>query len=225
MLQREGEVPMQLPKESGSYGSLVRVAVYTSRLLRRSKYEALAADLIVGLTSVRRRGRIWEDSEDAVQGGLADRDGADDDLDDVGQEARLGVASTSVAAVREAPYTQIFPQGVGYYTAAPLDQEVTRYTELKQRLETHLPEANPIRVNAVPRIEMGIIEFTAATNTLTAAERDQVIARTELVHAIRSLRRQLEKTYGLLVADIGKIKAERYFPKVKSSKKDADDEG
>ena len=216
---------MQLPKESGSYVPLVRVAVYTSRRLRRSKHDALAADLIVGLTQVRRLGRAWEDSADTVQGSLADRDAADDGLDDVGQETRLGVASTGVAAVREAPYTQIFPHGVGYYTSAPLDQEVTRYTELKQRLEAHLSATNPIRLDAIPRIESGIAEFTAATTEVASAERDQAIARTELVHAARSLRRQLEKTYGLLVSEVGKAKAERYFPKVKSKKAEETGEG
>ena len=215
---------MQLPKESGSYVSLVRVAVYTSRRLKRSKHDALAADLILGLTTVRTLGRAWEDTEDDVQGGLADRDAADDGLDDVGQETRLGVASTSVAAVREAPYTQIFPHGIGYYTAAPVDQEVTRFTELKERLVTHLSATDPVRVNAVPRLEAGIAEYTNAASGLSAAERNQAAKRTELVHAIRSLRRQLEKTYGILLSEVGKAKAERYFPAVRPAKKEADGE-
>ena len=215
---------MQLPKETGSYVPLVRVAVYASRRLRRTKHDALAADLLVGLTTVRRLGRAWEDSEDAVQSGLAERDAADDGLDDVGQEARLMLASSSVTAVREEPYTLIFPDGIAYYTAAPLDQEVSRYTELKERLQAHLPETSPARVETLPRIDAGIAEFTRANDALDTAERNQSLARTQLVQAIRSLRRQLEKTYGLLVSEVGKAKAERYFPKVKASKKGTGEE-
>lgn len=209
---------MQLPKETGSYLPLVRAGLYVSRRMRRDGRESLATDLHTASITVRTAGRAWEDASDDVQLGLADRDACDDVLDLVAQESRLTLASTGISAAKEAPYTLIFPEGIGYYTAALLDQEVTRYSELKERLLAHLDATNPVRVGNVPRIEAGLADYVSAAAALESAERAQLLARTHLLHTMRSFIRQLEKTYGLLVSEVGKAKAERYFPKVKSKK-------
>lgn len=216
---------MQLPKETGSYIPLVRAGLYISRRVRRDGRESLAADILAASISVRSAGRAWEDAGDNVQLGLADRDACDDNLDAVAQETRLSLASTSVSAAKEAPYTLIFPEGIGYYTAAAVDQEVSRYTELRDRLVANLDALNSVRVASVPRIETGLADYVSAATSLESAERVQLLARTQLLHTMRSFIRQLEKTYGLLVSEVGKAKAERYFPKVKSKKAEEADEG
>jgi len=209
---------MQLPKETGSYLPLVRAGLYVSRRMRRDGRESLAIDLHTASITVRTAGRAWEDAGDNVQLGLADRDACDDTLDIVAQESRLSLASTGISAVKEAPYTQIFPEGIGYYTAALLGQEVARYSELKDRLVAHLDATNSVRVANVPRIETGLADYVNAAAALESAERVQLLVRTQLQHTMRSFIRQLEKTYGFLVSEVGKAKAERYFPKVKSKK-------
>ena len=216
---------MQLPKETGSYLPLVRAGLYISRRVRRDGRDSLATDIHTASITVRNAGRAWEDAGDSVQLGLADRDACDDTLDFVAQETRLSLAATSISAFKEAPYTLIFPEGIGYYTAALVDQEVTRYTELRDRLVSHLDTSNSVRVVNVPRIETGLAEYVSAVTALENAERVQLLARTQLVHTMRSFIRQLEKTYGLLVSEVGKAKAERYFPKVKSKKAEETGEG
>jgi hypothetical protein len=62
-----------------------------------------------------------------VHDALADRDAADDALDTIAQNGRLGLASRSLDADKKAPYALIFHKGIAYYTAARLeDQECAR---------------------------------------------------------------------------------------------------
>src|SRR5262245_12408938 len=118
---------MQLPASTSSYQTRVRYGRYVARRLRRGKHTRLADEAITATSALREAGRAWDDTEDAAQDALADRDAADDDLDVAAQEARNSLAGRSLDAVKQEPYTNIFPQGIGYYTAAPLDEEVKRY--------------------------------------------------------------------------------------------------
>ena len=209
---------MQLPRDTSHFLLIARFGRYVGRRLRRAGKAALSKDTLTAVTTLREKGRAWEDTDDAVQDALADRDASDDDLDTIAQEARNGLAGRAVTATREEPYTLIFQDGIGYYVAAPLDEEETRYTELAERLTAHLPATDPIRKSAVPAIKKGLAAFKAATAELEAAERVQAHARTDLDRAIRGLLRQLEKVYGLLVAEEGKSKAEAFFPKARTAK-------
>src|SRR5690348_4630524 len=87
-------------------------------------------------------GRALEDADDAVQDAIADRDAADDDLDTMAQEARANLAGRGATAVKEEPYTLVYHAGIGYYTAATLDEQHPRYMELKQRVTEHLPASD-----------------------------------------------------------------------------------
>ncbi|MFO0625039.1 MAG: hypothetical protein U0325_05430 [Polyangiales bacterium] len=98
----------------------------------------LATSVERSTLAARESGRAWEDADDAIQAALADRDAADDDLDPIAQSARTTRAGRGISAGREAPYTLIFPAGIGYYIAAPLDENTKRY-ELRARLEQNLP--------------------------------------------------------------------------------------
>jgi hypothetical protein len=205
---------MQLPKDSAHYSSITRYGRYVARRLRRGGQDSLAKDILAVLSLVREKGREWDDSDDAVQDALADRDASDDDLDTVAQNARHNLASRSLRATREEPYTLVFHEGVGYYIAAPLDQEETRYEELAERITKHLPASDPLRKTAPPAIKKGLSAFKTAAAALQKAERERGSARTDLDHAIRNTLRQLEKVYGALVAEHGKAFAEGFFPKM-----------
>ncbi len=74
-----------------------------------------------------------------MQKAIANRNVADDNLDDIAQNARLQLASRSIEAAKDRSYIDIFPDGIGYYTAASLAQEETRYNELKTRLRPICP--------------------------------------------------------------------------------------
>ncbi|MDI1452144.1 hypothetical protein [Polyangium sp. 6x1] len=153
-----------------------------------------------------------------MQDALADRDAADDDLDRTAQTARAALAGRSVEAARTAPYTLIFPDGIDYYIAAPLDAEVSRYGELQSRLDELLPEADPVRQEAVPAINAGVVAFTGAAEALIKARTEEALAGTRLEAAEDAWGRLMTKVYGVLLAELGRSAAERFFPKAKTTK-------
>lgn len=205
---------MQLPASSSSYRSRVRYGRYVARRLRRSKLLQLADDASAVTNALREAGRAWDDADDAILDALADRDGADDDLDKLAQEARAALAGRAADAMKTAPYTDVFPAGISYFTAAPLDEEVKRYTELKGRLAEHLPAADEVRKKAVKGIEAGLKEFEAGMKAVDAARTAESLAATRLSKATDVWEKQMEKTFGALVAEVGKAAADRFFPRV-----------
>jgi hypothetical protein len=204
---------MKLPQERAGYPVVVKYTRYVARRLRASGRLLLAAELQGEGLALRAKGRAWEDTEDAVQDALADRDAADETLDGEAQTARSALAGRGITASKEEPYTLIFGEGIAYYTTATLDQEVPRYRELERRATAHLPEGDAVRMQLQTSIPAGLVAFSAGVEALDAAETTQSLARTELERADRNLRRQLEKVYGVLVAELGKAKADRFFPK------------
>jgi hypothetical protein len=148
-----------------------------------------------------------------VQDARADRDAADDELDTIAQDARANLAGRSADAIKKAPYTLIFPEGVGYYTAAPIDEEKKRYDELQKRLSEHLPSGDEIRTLAVPKIAAGLAAFDAAEKALAASLTAESLVGTRLDAAEDAFRRLMTKVYGLLVSELGKPAAEKFFPK------------
>lgn len=215
---------MRLPPASNSYTSRFRFALYVARRLRRDRFAALATNVEAVNTALREAGRAWEDANGPVQDALADRDAADDDLDAAAQEVRLKLASVSVDAVKSAPYTQIFPQGIAYYTAATLDQEVARYNELKARVTESLPARDPMRISVTKTITENVAAYQAATAALEQARTAESMASTKLGSATEAWVRQMEKTYGALVAEVGRARAEAFFPKVSGRKTTQPDE-
>lgn len=205
---------MQLPAATSSYRTRVRYGRYVARRLRRAKLGQLADDATAVTNGLREAGRAWDDTEDAVQDALADRDAADDDLDVAAQEARNALAGRGLKAVQEAPYTDIFPKGISYYTAAPLDEEVKRYSELAKRLTEHLPANDEVREKTTKAVETGLKDFEIGSKALEAARTADSLASTKLAKATDAWTKQMEKTYGALVAEVGKTAAERFFPRV-----------
>jgi hypothetical protein len=207
---------MQLPGPGASYIQRVRYGRYVARRVKRAGFERLATDVTRANQQLKAAGRAWEDADEPVQDGLADRDAADDTLDHAAQSARGTLAGRSVTAMREAPYTSIFPDGVGYYTAAPVGDEVARYRELDERLTTHLPAADPVRRSTTQAIHAGLKDYQAAADTLETARRAASLAGTALDRAIENWDRLMEKTYGALVSELGRAAAEAFFPKTRA---------
>lgn len=209
---------MRTPSRTAHFGDCVTYGDYVSRRCRRAKLAILADDVDQVTTALLVAGRAWEDTERPIQRALADRDAIDDDLDGAANDARVGLAGRSADAVKEAPYTQVFPNGSTYYTAAPLDEETKRYGELISRVESHLPPTDEIRLKTVATVTPNIEAFGGAVKVLNDARTAQALARTTLESARDAWNRQIEKTYGALVAQYGKAKAERFFPRVRNKK-------
>jgi len=214
---------MRLPFPNAHFSQRVRYGRYVARRLRRAKRVALATDVEAATLEVLKRGREVEDADGPVQDAMADRDAADDDLDTAAQEARVRLAGRSADAVNTAPYTLIFPQGIGYYTAAPLDEEMERYDELRKRLAELLAVDDPVRKEAVPVIDSGLATFAAAMDALAKARTEEALAATRLDAAEDAWARIMTKVYGLLLSELGRGGAARFFPKPKGAKKKIED--
>jgi len=209
---------MRLPPSTSAYPVFVRYGRYVARRLRRAGLTHLAESAEQVTLAAREAGRAWEDADDAIQAALADRDAADDDLDATAQQLRTTLLGRNVGAEREEPYTLIFPKGIGYYTAAPVDQNARRYGELKQRAEGHLPASDAARKAVLKAVDNGVAALAEAEGALAAAETTDGLAATRARSALRAFERQMEKIYGALVSESGKSAAERFFPKTRVAK-------
>lgn len=210
---------MRLPDPDARYTERVRYGRYVGRRLRQAKRLVLAADVDAATALVLQRGREWEDASGPVQDARADRDAADDDLDDTAKGGRVKLAGRSADATRKAPYTQIYAEGIEYYTAAPLDQEVGRYGELVARFNEFLTPDDEVRQQAVPALTTGIAAFQSGADAVNQALTAESLAATRLQVAEDAWTVLMTKIYGTLVADLGKAGAERYYPKLRSGKK------
>lgn len=204
---------MKMPPNDASYTQLIRNGRYLSRRLRRAKCVDLANECDEATASVREAGRAEEDCEDAVQDAMADRDAADDELDLTAKECRHQLAGRGLRAANEAPYTQVFPQGIEYYTEATAAQEVERFSELRARLTEHLPANDGVRKAALPKLERSLESYREAEAALTAARTTQSVAATKRDAAMVVWRQMYVRIYGTLIARFGKLEAERYFPR------------
>ncbi len=210
---------MQLPPVSSTYTARVRFGHYVLRRLRREKLGELAVECERVTSNVRACGRACEDAEVVVQEAFADRDAADDGLDDTAQLTRHALASRSLDATRKAPYTLIFPEGVSYYIDAGVTEEVARYTELKTRIADQLPEGDAVRRETVTKLDQGVAEYRSAEGALTQAQTDASLAGTRLDAATAEWARSMERVYGALIHQFGKTAAERFFPRPSRSSK------
>jgi hypothetical protein len=214
---------MRLPHPEAHYSYGVRVGRYVERRTRTAKRTSMADDVAAATTAVLSAGRALEDTIGPVQEALADRDAADDSLDRAAQTARLALASRGLGADQNAPYTHIFPNGIGYYTAARLEDEISRYGELKSRFVEYLTADDEVRTTAIVAVDAGIAAFTAATEALIAARTEESLAKTRLEMAKEAWERHMTKVYGILVSELGRATAEACFPKTHASKATNDD--
>ena len=209
---------MQTPSPSSRWTSHVAFARYVARRLLQSGHGAMATSARAAADAVQAAGSALDDARFNTQDAIADRDGADETLDEAGRDLRHGLASESRDAVKQPPYTAVFPEGIEYVTAAPLDQQVARYSELRARVETHLPAKHPLRKRSLDALSRGLAEWDRAVTALNAARSAEALKSTALVAAIDAFDRQMVRIYGTLLAEQGRASAERFFPRTRPSR-------
>jgi len=91
------------------------------------------------------------------------------------------------------------------------------------RIQEHLAGDDAGKA-ALAGIEAGLTAFRAATTGLHDAQAKESIAGTRARSAIHAFERQMEKTYGVLLVEVGKTQAERFFPKVRTGRASAADD-
>jgi hypothetical protein len=210
---------MRLPPTSAAYDQYITFGRYVTRRLRRQKLTTQAQDAEAITLKLKTIGRAWEDAAEPLQEGLADRDGEDDSLDIIAKEIRQTMASRSLDAIRKAPYIEVFPLGIEYYTTAPLDEEEKRYGELQTRLEQFLLKGDALLAR-IDEIKKGVTNFREASNEVDIRRGAQAIAKSKLDSAIDVWRDFMGKLYGVLISQFDKVGAERFFPKNRAGRSD-----
>jgi hypothetical protein len=205
---------MQLPRASAVYSALVYYGVYLSRRLQAAKLLDLCAEVKQVNDGVKAAGRARDDANEPIQDAMASRDALDAALDVTTANARAALSGRSAKAMKEAPYTEIFPDGVDFYTAAPLAEQVRRYNLLVERAQAFLPDSDPVRVTLSEQIPALLSDYSAAVDTLDAARSQKSILDSRLDEAEDTWRRTVERTYGALLSRFGKGNyLEGFFPK------------
>ncbi len=210
---------MHFPRDSAVADVRVKYGRYVARRLRRAGFAVLSESVAGATATLKASARAAADADEATEDALADRDAADATLDTATQEARNRLAGRGVHSAREAPYTDLFPHGISYYTAATLDEQERRYKELKDRAEAHLPKADEARKALLPALVAGLKAWREGVTAVDDARTEAAKAATVVAKATDAWRRQVEKTYGALVQEIGRSAAEGYFPRPRTTAK------
>lgn len=200
---------MRLPRKTAPASARRDYGVYVVTRLAVAGQDGSA--VMETTQDVKKAQRHLEDVEEAVPMALARRDADDDALDELAQTVRLGLASRSITATKEEPYKTVFYKGLAYYTAAPIRENAKRYRDLAERLSTTLPAGHAL-LALVPQIHAAAAAFEASAAAVDEARNKVGLARTQLEVAEDAWARTLEKTYGALISEYGKAKAERFFP-------------
>lgn len=206
---------MRLPQKKAAPSVRRAYGIYVVTRLTTADEDASTVQLATD--AVKLAARAVEDIAEAVPMALARRDARDDILDDLAQKVRLGLSSRSTTATKEEPYKTVFYRGLGYYLNAPIPENAKRYRDLADRLSSALPEGDPVLEFVAP-IRESATAFEQAAAATDEARNKVGLARTQLDAAEEDWDRAIEKTYGFLISEYGKAKAERFFPRL--SKRD-----
>lgn len=203
---------MRLPNRSAASENRIAFGRYVARRLRRARLSDEESEVLTVTAALREASATADEAGYLVQDGLADRDASDSDLDDIAKRHRRTLEGRGTTANRERPYTDIYPQGMAWYTEAPLPEQVRRYELLVRRYEEFLPFGDPIRAEA-ELITSSINHWTSARRAVDQAGLDVAMARAKKQSAADDWDQTLTRLYFRLAERLGKTNAERFFPR------------
>lgn len=203
---------MRLPQKGSSVLNLLGYGRYVSRRLRRAKLSAEEAEVDTLGAAIQAADQAETALEQELFSRYADRDGLDDELDDVSKRHRQAIEGRATNANRERPYTDIYPDGIAWYTASPLAEQVSRYELLVRRYDSFLPEGDPVRAEG-PNLLSLLSAWKEAKAQLDQLELDVAMARAKTAAAVNAWEEGLRRLYFRLAERFGKTQAERFFPK------------
>lgn len=216
---------MRLPSETSRHAVRYAYGRYVARRLRRAKLGEFEAEVKARTADIKAAEAGVGEREEVRQDALADRDASDDELDDLAKRHRRAIEGRDTNANRERPYIDLFPDGIAYYTAAPLDEQEVRYTLLVRRYEEHLPEGDPVRAEA-GLLTGGLAGWVEAKKALAQAELEVALAKNAVDRAVEAWETTLRRVYFRLAERLGKTAAERFFPAVgRRAKRETDGAG
>ena len=202
---------MQLPRLDSAWGRVNGFGVYVAARLTAAERPTQAEDARRYTLDVKKAARRAEDlSEESILA-RALRDACDDRWDTKVQAIRHILASGSVDAAQQRPYTDIFFESSRYYTESPIPDQSGRMGELITRMDTHLPADHPLRAE-LPALKALREEWDAAIRAVQEAETAEDLAWGQVDTAESIWRTQMDILYSELRAEEGRKAADRYFP-------------
>lgn len=210
---------MRIPSDSVSNAVRLTFGRYVMRRARRAKLPDFEAEAKAASDDIKAAEAAQATAEEARQDALADRDAADDDLDDLAKRHRQTIEGRATNANRERPYTDIYPDGVEHYTAAPLKEQEARYALLTRRYDEFLPEGDAVRAES-SRIKEALGVWSAALSALTQAETEVALAKGRALRAEQDWEATMNRLYFRLAERFGKTVAERFFPRARRGAKE-----
>lgn len=205
---------MRLPAETATSSARLGYARYVARRLRRAKLNEFEIEVKTASDALKVSAATEVEAEEAVQDALADRDAYDDDLDDTAKRHRQAIEGRGTNANRERPYTDIYPDGIAWYTSAPLDQQKVRYELLVRRYADHLSEGDPLRAEG-GAITEALGGWATAVAALEKAQLEVSVARAKTSRVTDDWESTLTRLYYRLAERMGKANAERFFPRTR----------
>ncbi|MFO0744114.1 MAG: hypothetical protein U1F43_00375 [Myxococcota bacterium] len=216
---------MRLPAASAQTAHRLRYSRYTARRLRRAKLPDDEAEVKAKAADLKAAVAAEAEAEEALQDALADRDAADDDLDDVAKRHRRSIEGRGTNANRERPYIDLYAEGIEYFTSAPIEEQDVRYRLLVKRYGEHLPDGDPVRAEA-GLITAGLATWSEAKKAIDDAEIAAALAGAKTQRATEAWATSLTRLYHRLAERFGRATAERFFPRGRrAGQKDGGDDG
>lgn len=202
---------MQLPRPDSTWSRVNGFGVYVAARLTAADRLTQAESARRYTTDVKITARRAEDLSEETIMARANRDASDDRWDSRVQGIRLTLASASLDAVHQKPYTDVFFETTRYYTESPLAEQSARMGEFITRLDTYLPADHPLRAE-LPALKAYREEWDAAVRAVQEAEIAEDLAWGQLDTAEAIWRTQMDILYSELRAEEGRKAADRYFP-------------
>lgn len=203
---------MQLPDAKASPEEHRKFSRSVLRRLRRAKMDARAETIVRDLVAMQAKVETLSSAEDAYADALDDRDLVDGEADEQVQQAALSIRSRSPNAAKEEPYTLVLPDGVDAVLDLPVPGIAAGLRGFARRLAANLSVGDPA-LFVIPTIEKLAGDYEQARAVAEDAEVSLANASASVDASKTHLRRTLERTYGELVAELGRKKAERFFPR------------
>jgi len=212
---------MQLPSKDASPAEKRRFARFVSRRAKRAKFDALAKTIDAHVKSLRVLELAADEAQDPVQDAYADVEADFDDLRALVSDANIKHRAEKVGIDKTPLFKTVWAEGTGAVIKADVDDRTKEARALADRFDEHLPAKHLLRKSHGPKLRKVADTCDASAKVLGKARAKAKGVADKRDLAETALLATLEKTYGALIEKVGKVAAERFFPRRQPAKKKA----
>jgi hypothetical protein len=206
---------MEKPNLSSSQGTFETLTTYsTARMKADAETRALAPPLAAAWGNLKAAGDSHQAMENAMVAAMAMRDRVDLQVDDFVRA--LFRAAQGVYGAKGQRIKALYPDGLNALIKGPIPDQPGKMRVQATRLDA---DANETLAAGGEQMREKAAELQEAVDTFNLAVEQVAVAWGQVLRARSEWIRIYEKTYGELVALVGKNKADAYFKKISKRKK------